>query len=212
MCNTHLMPILRPLLPLAASLFLAVSAGCSGSVAEPAPEAPLAGDEDGDFGDEIRAKTDASIHAEIKAAAAGTIYVSEADYEFSLVKASLPEGTRTITEAMVREKLAWYIDHDENADRPLATLHSMSGKWSEFKSGYAPSECGAEGEYPGPEECAKMRNLIDVLSRNLRGIKVFYFGAHGEPGHVDGVGVSLVIVGRTPKNNLAGVRVVAIWT
>jgi hypothetical protein len=206
------MPTLRSLFPLAASMLFALSAGCSGSVAEPTPEAPLAGDDEGDFGDEVRTKTDASIQAEIRAAAAGTIYVSEADYEFALVKASLPEGTRTITEAMVREKLAWYIDHDENADKPLATLHAMTESWTKWKQGYAPSECGGEGEYPGTEECAKMRNLIDVLSRNLRGIKVFYFGAHGSPGHVDGVGVSLVIVGRTPKNNLAGVRVVAIWT
>jgi hypothetical protein len=143
---------------------------------------------------------------------AGTIYVSESDSEFTLVKASLPAGTTNLTEAIVRDKLAWYVDHDATADKPLATLFATEGKWSDFKKGYEPAQCGAEGAYPGPAECAKMRGLLDVLSRNLRGIKVFYFGANGSPGHVDGVGVSLIIVGQTPKGNLAGVRVVAIWT
>jgi hypothetical protein len=129
-----------------------------------------------------------------------------------MVKASLPEDTRSITQEMVREKLAWYVDHDENADKPLATLHAMNGNWAEWKRGYEPGACGGEGEYPGPEECAKIRNLNAVLERNLRGIKVMYFGGHGSRGNVNGVGVSLFLVGRTPKNNLAGVRVVAIWT
>jgi hypothetical protein len=204
---------LRPLAGLAATAFLLmIATGCSGSAAEPTPEAPLAGDPEGEFGDEVRLKTDAAIHEEIRAAAAGTIYVSEADYEFSLVKASLPADTRSITQEIVREKLAWYVDHDENADKPLATLFASNSDWAEWKHGYDPSECGGEGEYPGPEECGKIRNMISVLERNLRGIKVMYFGANGSRGRVDGVGVSLIIVGRTPKNNLAGVRVVAIWT
>jgi hypothetical protein len=176
------------------------------------PEGPVAGDPEGDFGDEVRRKTDAAIQEEIRAAAVGTIYVSEADYEFSMVKASLPADTTSITQEIVREKLAWYVDHDENADKPLATLYASNGTWAEWKRSYEPGECGGEGEYPGPEECAKIRNLNAVLERNLRGIKVMYFGANGSRGHVDGVGVSLIIVGRTPKNNLAGVRVVAIWT
>ena len=207
------MKTLRSLAALAAtSLFLTLATGCSGSAAEPSPEAPLAGDPEGDFGDEVKKKTDAAIQEEVRAAAEGTIYVSESDYAFTLVKASLDADTKSITEALVREKLAWYVDNDEAADKPLKTLHSSSETWAEFKKGYGEGECGGEGEDPGPEECANIRKLIDVLGRNLRGIKVYYFGAHGSPGHVDGVGVSIFVVGRTPKNNLVGVRTIAIWT
>jgi hypothetical protein len=58
----------------------------------------------------------------------------------------------------------------------------------------------------------KMRSLENVLQSNLQDIKVFYFGSNGEPGNVDGVGVSLFIVGKAPSGKLVGVRTIAIWT
>ncbi len=186
-------------------------AACGGAtIGSVGTENPAEDEED--FGEELRTKTDAAVQAEIAAAAKGTVYVSESDNTFTLVKASLPDGTRAITEAIVRDKLAWYVDHDENADKPLAKLNMATKTWASWKSESDPKECGTPGSYPGPEECAKVRALNDVLGRNLRGIKVYYFGANGSPGHVDGVAVSILIVGRTPKGNLAGVRTLAIWT
>jgi hypothetical protein len=62
------------------------------------------------------------------------------------------------------------------------------------------------------ELCAKMRNLEQVLESNLDDVRVFYFGANGEPGNVEGIGVSIFIVGRSPSGSLVGVRTIAIWT
>ena len=55
-------------------------------------------------------------------------------------------------------------------------------------------------------------NLRFAAQMKRRGIKVFYFGRNGSRGHVDGVGGSVIIVGRSPSGNLAGVRTIAIWT
>ena len=60
--------------------------------------------------------------------------------------------------------------------------------------------------------CVQMRDFEAVLEANLSDIQVFYFGADGEPGNVEGTGVSIFIVGRSPKGNLVGVRTIAIWT
>lgn len=51
--------------------------------------------------------------------------------------------------------------------------------------------------------------LDAAVDANLTDIEVFYYGG---PGYVDGVAVSIIIVGRTPNGNLAGVRTIAIWT
>jgi hypothetical protein len=184
---------------------LSLSLGaCAGAPAD------VPDDDDAAFSEaEIRLKTDASIKREIAAAADGAIYVSEGDYPFKAVSASLPDGTRTITEAIVRDKLAWVVDHDPDTDKPLAGLYAEQRSFAEWRRDY--ESCDADS-YPGPEECAKIQAMNAALSKNLRGIKVFYFGRAGSPGHVDGVAVSIVIVGRTPKGNLAGVRTIAIWT
>ena len=57
-----------------------------------------------------------------------------------------------------------------------------------------------------------MRNLEQVLEANLTDVHVFYFGANRSAGKVDGIGVSVFIIGRTPAGTLAGVRTLAIWT
>ena len=41
---------------------------------------------------------------------------------------------------------------------------------------------------------------------------MFYFGSRGAAGAVDGTAVSVLLVGRTPSGNYAGVRTLAIWT
>jgi len=189
-----------------ALLSLALVAGCASETA-----APPAAAEEGDtevFSEEVRSKTDAEVKAAIEAAAAGAIYVSESDYPFTYVTAKL-EGQKTITQALVREKLASYVDGDPAADKPLATLVAMNASWPEWKKRF--DSCSPD-EYPGPTECAAIKKMNDALEKNLRGIKLMYFGRDGSPGHVDGVGVSVIIVGRTPAGNLAGVRTIAIWT
>ena len=155
--------------------------------------------------------SDAEIKAEIEKAADGLTYMSESDYPFTFVKADLGSGDKDINEAMVREKLASYVDSDPDTDKPLSELFAMTGTWEEWQSSDA--DCSdADNDADAKAMCLKMRNLDTVLGANLTGIKVFYFGSNGEPGHVDGVAVSILVVGRTPSGNLAGVRTIAIWT
>jgi hypothetical protein len=188
----------------ALSLTLAAfGAGCAGET-----EAPAADENEADFAQEIRSKTDAQVKAEIEAAAVGANYTSESDYGFKFVSAKL-NGETSMTQALVRAKVASFVDADPDADKPLATLYAETRTWTEWKKGYA--DCKPD-QSPEPADCAIINKMDDVLAKNLRGIKVFYFGREGSRGHVDGVGVSIIIVGRTPSGNLAGLRTIAIWT
>jgi hypothetical protein len=197
----------------ATALFLSIVACGSDQSNIPNANGPALGSEEGEapWGDELRTKTDAAIKQEIEQAADGANYTSESDYPFKVVNASLNDSQTIITQAIVREKLAWVIDHDPDTDKPLANLNASSSSWREWKENYAEGAC-QEDEAPGPDDCAKIRKMNDALERNLRGIKVMYFGERGTPGHVDGTAVSVIIVGRTPKGNLVGVRTIAIWT
>ncbi|NUO54159.1 MAG: DUF1508 domain-containing protein [Polyangiaceae bacterium] len=152
--------------------------------------------------------SDAEIQAEIESAADGLLFMSESDYPFTFVSAAAPGAD--VTEALVREKMASIVDNDDDADKPMADLVSMSSTWDEWK---------AEGHMcwdPSDPDlmvlCNKMRNVEQVLEANLDNIQVYYFGRDGEPGNVEGVGVSLFIVGRSPSGNLVGVRTLLIWT
>jgi hypothetical protein len=188
--------------------FATLAGGCASETA-PA-DAALAGDEnEADFSQEmIKSKTDAQVKAEIEAAAVGANYTSESDYGFKFVSAKL-NGETSMTQALVREKVASFVDADPDTDKPLATLYAETRTWAEWKRGY--SACVPD-QSPDPADCAIINKMDEALSKNLRGIKVFYFGRDGSRGHVDGVGVSIIIVGRTPSGNLAGVRTIAIWT
>ncbi len=191
----------------ALSLFSVVA--CGGASEGASATDPSAESEDAPFGDEVKTKTDKAIQDEIAKAAEGTNYTSESDYPFKLVSASLDDSQKIITQEIVRDKLAWVIDHDPDTDKPLKSLNAMSSTFTKWRADY--NDCH-EGEAPSPDDCAKIQKMNDALARNLRGIKVMYFGRAGSPGHVDGVGVSVIIVGRTPKGNLVGVRTIAIWT
>ena len=160
-----------------------------------------------DLGD--RPATDKQVQAELEQAAQDAIYVSESDEGFQYVYASLDGADSTVTEKLVRSKLAKYVDNDSNVDGPMSELYAMSGSLEEWKSDF--SNCD-EDSYPGPHECAELQEMLEGLELNLHGIKIFYFGSNGEPGSVDGVAVSVFLVGRTPAGNLAGFRTVAIWT
>lgn len=191
-----------------AALLLSTAVACGDSGASDPSSAPASEAGEGEWTADVVSKTDAQVKADIEAAAAGNLYVSESDYPFTWVEAKL-EGQKSITQDLVRQKLSSYVDNDEAADKPMSSLVAMNGDWAEWKRDYLSCDANA---YPGPEECAKMKVMNDALEKNLRGIKVIYFGKEGSRGHVDGVGVSIFIVGRTPSGNLAGVRTIAIWT
>jgi hypothetical protein len=189
-----------------AAVSLMLGAGCA---SEDTASASSAGDENtADFAQDIKSKTDKQVQAEIEAAAVGANYTSESDYGFTLVSAKL-EGETSMTQALVRAKVASFVDADPATDKPLASLYAETRTFAEWKRDYA--ACVPD-QSPDPADCAIINKMNAVLDKNLRGIKVFYFGRNGSRGHVDGVGVSVIIVGRTPSGNLAGLRTIAIWT
>lgn len=153
---------------------------------------------------------DANIKAEIEKAAEGLYYTSESDYPFKYGSGNLASATAPITEAVVRAELGTFTDADPDADKPMSALVGMARTWQQWKdAGY---NCADTGDPDGLESCNKMRNLEAVLEANLSDIQVFYFGKKGKPGSVDGIGVSVFIVGRSPSGKLVGVRTLAIWT
>jgi len=151
--------------------------------------------------------TDAEIKAEIEKASEGLSYMSESDFPFTFVSAPL---TGEINEQAVRAAFGSLVDADDAADKPMADLVSMSESWADWKT--AEHSCQDKEDADSMVICTKMRNLEAVLEANLNDIQIFYFGGHGEPGNVEGIGVSLFIVGRSPDGSLVGVRTIAIWT
>lgn len=196
------------------ALSFALTAGCStSSSSEPSSDRPaVSGDiadaPEADFEQELRSKTDAQVKTEIEAAAVGANFTSESDYGFKFVSAKL-NGQTSMTQALVREKVGSFVDADPDTDKPLAQLYASTGTFAEWKRNTA--SCQPD-EAPSPEDCAIINKMNAALEKNLRGIKVFYFGRDGSRGHVNGVAVSVIIVGRTPAGNLAGLRTIAIWT
>jgi uncharacterized protein YegP (UPF0339 family) len=155
--------------------------------------------------------TDTEVENEIVRAADGIWYSTEGDYPFTYVKAS-QSSADGITEELVREAFGALVDADEDADKPMASLYAMEESWEDWKNDK--HACYDDGDTSPEyiEGCAKMRNFEQVLESNLRDVKVFYFGRIQRNGRVDGVAVSVFIVGYTPDGNLAGVKSLAIWT
>lgn len=154
------------------------------------------------------APSDADIQSEIEKAADGLTYMSESDYPFTFVRAV--GAPATITEAAVRNAFAKDVDGDEDADKPLAALFAMEETWQEWKDSAV--NCSDPSDPEQLPACNQTRLLEQVLENNLEDVHVYYFGRDGAPGRVDGVGVSILIVGRSPDGNLVGVRTIAIWT
>ena len=154
--------------------------------------------------------TDAEIKAEIENAADGLYYMSESDYPFWYVSAPLGPNDTEITDVLLREKLGAVVDADPDADKPMADLVFMERSWQDWKD--AGHMCWDPEDPDAVVLCGKMRNLEQVLESNLDDVRVFYFGGRGEDGNVEGIGVSIFIVGRSPEGNLVGVRTIAIWT
>ena len=151
--------------------------------------------------------SDAQIQAEIEKASEGLTYMSESDFPFMFVSAPL-DGE--LTEEAVRAAFADVVDNDEDTDKPLVDLFGMTDTWDDWKANK--HSCHDTEEPESMAVCTQMRNFEAVLEANLSDIQIFYFGAEGEPGAVNGTAVSLFIVGRSPDGSLVGVRTIAIWT
>ena len=158
----------------------------------------------------VSAPGDAAIQAEIEKASVGLTYMSESDYPFGFVIGNLPSPTAPITEAIVRSELGSYVAADPDADKPMSELVGMSATWQTWKD--QAHNCSDPSDPDSLDGCNRMRNLEQVLESNLKEIQVFYFGANGAPGDVEGIGVSIFIVGKSPSGKLVGVRTLAIWT
>jgi hypothetical protein len=155
------------------------------------------------------AATDAQIQSAIESACEGLIYISESEAPFSFVIGSTEPGT-PIDEALVRAELADEVEADPGADKPLASLFAMERTWSDWKA--AAHNCSDPNDPILVELCTKMKSLEATLELNLSDLRVYYFGANGAPGDVQGVGVTIAIVGRSPSGTFMGVRTLAIWT
>jgi uncharacterized protein len=153
--------------------------------------------------------SDEQVQAAIEKGAEGANYTSESDYGYTFVSAPL-SGQTEITADLVQELMASYVDGDPDTDKPMAELYSMEGKWTEWIADDA--NCEEQEDEWYRELCFEQAEMDRALIDNLTDIKVFYYGSNGEPGSVDGVAVSIIIVGITPMGTLAGVRTIAIWT
>jgi uncharacterized protein YegP (UPF0339 family) len=153
--------------------------------------------------------SDAEIQAEIEKAADGLLLTSESDYPFHFVSAPLAAGAPITTE-VVRSAFASVVDADPDADKPLKDLVSMSATWQTWKD--RQYDCGDTSYPEGLAICTQMRGLESVLESNLTDLQAFYFGKNGAAGNVEGIGVSIFLVGRSPSGNLVGVRSLLIWT
>lgn len=151
---------------------------------------------------------DADVQEAIEKAAEGAWYASEADYPFTYVGAEVTDDGGPITVELVKEAMAKYVDEDPDTDKPLADLISEVRAW-EPKTLEA---CEAETDDFYRENCFEQLELDQALEANLTDVQVFYFGSRGNEQFVEGVAVSIFIIGRTPSGNLAGVRTIAIWT
>lgn len=213
------MSFLAGRLSLLAALTLSVSlaAGCAGASSSASAEPSAEDDNAEEFSqDLVSTQTDAKVKAEIEAAAVGANFTSESDFPFHYVSAVLKtklSSTKAVTEALVRAELASFVDGDPDTDKPLSKLVGMSKTFTEWKKDFTPASGGCSDDVsPSAADCASVTKLNNALAKNLRGVKVYYFGRNGRQGHVDGVAVSVLIVGRAPSGNLIGVRTIAIWT
>jgi len=122
----------------------------------------IADDPEADFAQEIKEKTDAQVKSEIASAAAGATFRSESDHGFTFVSAKL-NGQTSITQALVREKVASFVDSDPDADKPLASLYASTSTFAVWKNSTA--NCHPR-EVPSPEDCASINNMNAVLATN----------------------------------------------
>ena len=153
--------------------------------------------------------TDAEITTELETAAEGYLFTSESDYPFTVVSASV-DPSASITVDLVKSALGFATDADPGADKPIASAYSMSQTWEDWKN--AGHQCDDPDDPGSVASCHQLRNIEQVVESNLTDIHVYYFGNHGSAGNVQGIGVSIYIVGRTPAGTLMAIRTLAIWT
>jgi hypothetical protein len=156
-------------------------------------------------GEDALSTSDAAAKREISAAAKGVFYISETDAPFTYVAGKLNKS-ETVAEAAVRREFAKIVNNDAQADKPMASLVGEARSFASFRAKY--KNCSADAA----AECAAAERMNTALEKHLSNIQVFYFGKNGTPGHVEGVGVSIFIVGKSKSGSLIGVRTFAVWT
>jgi Nuclease A inhibitor-like protein len=173
--------------------------GCATSV-----DGDVPADATGEVEAELTA-TDAAFQRDVTQAAKGLTYTSETDAPFTFVAAQLKTG-ESVNEAAVRRAFARLVNADPQADKPMSQLNGEVRTFAKFRASYRNCQASEVAS------CAKIDAMNAVLEKSLTNIKVFYFGKNGAPGAVDGIGVSIFVVGKTKSGQLAGVRTFAVWT
>lgn len=180
---------------------LMLNVGCAADATDPAAQ-----EEENASEDNLTGKpSDAILKRDITAAAKPTLYMSESDYPFTFIMEPMLAG-ETISQATVRRAFASVVDADPDADKPMATLHADSKTFKAWRKDFY--NCDRDAY----QNCIAINHMNSVISKSLSGVKVFYFGAEGDNGRVDGTAVSIFIVGKTKSGKIAGVRALAIWT
>jgi Nuclease A inhibitor-like protein len=185
---------------LAAVSVSTLGAGCAATTDAETPDEASIGAVDAEL-----TAGDAAFQREVTQAAKGLTYISETDAPFTFVAAKLNAG-ETVNEAAVRRAFARVVNADPQADKPMSKLKGEVRTFESFRASYR--NCDASEA----ASCAKIEAMNAILQKNLTDVKVFSFGKNGAPGAVDGVGVSIFVVGKTKSGQLAGVRTFAVWT
>jgi hypothetical protein len=204
-CETSTSPSNGNVSTTGVSASTAVGSGGSGG----ATNATGSGDSSASEGTGGSANDDEALALELGKATEGLHYTSESDYPYEVVLGSTAPGA-PILEETLRSELAAYVDAKPDADKPLAGLFAMQRSWAEWKAQLL--SCADPNDPYQVEQCAKRKALEALLEAKLTSLTVFYFGSVGAPGAVDGIGVTIVLVGRSPSGRLVGVATLAIWT
>ena len=163
-------------------------------------------------GDELTARrTDAQIKAALERVIRGynvTFRGNEGDSEFRYISAT-PRPGETINATSLRRMFADVVEADPEADKPLSALYYDDMSFAEWKRRAAGNP---DDGFPADTE---LQAINKVLSDNLTGIKIYYYGRNGRRGvnrTVEGINASVFVVGKTPSGKIAGLYTVVTWT
>lgn len=147
---------------------------------------------------------DDALQVAIEEAAAGTLFMSESDYPYTMVYGvvdiDLPAET-------TREELVRLTFGEEIAvtdDISLEELPVSVTAFEEFR--VDSSACEDEDAAYRAEYCERPAALFDLMDKNLTNIAAYYFGVESQ------TEITVLVVGYTADGNLAGVKTTAIWT
>ena len=156
-------------------------------------------------------RSDAEVRRGLEAAIVGydvTFGGNEGDGTFRFVSAQL--GAReTLNATTVRRMFADVVQADPEADKPLSALYYNDMSFAAWKHR---AEADAS---TGRDADLQLQAINAALAANLSGIHVYYFGRNGRRGashSVEGINVSVFVLGRTESGRVAGLYSVVTWT